>query len=80
MTSSKFTIMVKRPTIITIDAPTFEDAKKMILSNLVGSGQMKPNELIEFEEVTEMVEVKEKESTEEVKEEEKDENTEQEKQ
>lgn len=56
---SKFTIMVKRPTIITIDAPTFEDAKKMILSNLVGSGQMKPNELIEFEEVTEMVEIKE---------------------
>lgn len=55
---SKFTIMVKRPTIITIDAPTFEGAKKMILSNLVGSGQMKPNELIEFEEVTEMVEVK----------------------
>lgn len=77
---SKFTIMVKRPTIITIDAPTFEGAKKMILSNLVGSGQMKPNELIEFEEVTEMVEVKKESPVEEVKEGEKDENTEQEKQ
>lgn len=76
---SKFTIMVKRPTIVTVDAPTFEDAKKMILSNLVGSGQMKPNELIEFEEVTEMVEVKEEGPAEEVREE-KDENTEQEKQ
>ena len=55
---NKFTIMVKRPTIVVVEAQDFEDAKKKILSNLVGSGQMKTNELIEFEEITEMVEVK----------------------
>ena len=55
---NKFTIMVKRPTIVVVEAQDFEDAKKKILSNLVGLGQMKPNELIEFEEITEMVEIK----------------------
>lgn len=55
---NKFTIMVKRPTIVVVEAQDFEDAKKKILSNLIGSGQMKPNELIEFEEITEMVEIK----------------------
>lgn len=55
---NKFTIMVKRPTIVVVEAQDFEDAKRKILSNLVGSGQMKSNELIEFEEITEMVEIK----------------------
>ena len=55
---NKFTIMVKRPTIVVVEAQDFEAAKKKILSNLVSSKQMKPNELIEFEEITEMVEIK----------------------
>lgn len=55
---NKFTIMVKRPTIVVVEAQDFEDAKRKILSNLVGLGQMKSNELIEFEEITEMVEIK----------------------
>ena len=44
-------IMVLRPTIFRVEANSFEDAKKTITNQLITSGQMKPNDPIEFREM-----------------------------
>ena len=44
-------VMVLRPTIFRVKANSFEDAKKTITNQLIASGQMKPNDPIEFREM-----------------------------
>ena len=44
-------VMVLRPTIFRVEANSFEDAKKTITNQLIASGQMKPNDPIEFREM-----------------------------
>lgn len=44
-------VMVLRPTIFRVEANSFEDAKKTITNKLIASGQMKPNDPIEFREM-----------------------------
>lgn len=44
-------VMVLRPTIFRVEANSFENAKKTITNQLIASGQMKPNDPIEFREM-----------------------------